>query len=105
MVAYNPNPANGAVHSDTWANLSWNEGVRAASYDVYFGGNLGDVQEGTAEVFRGNQTATYFIVGFVGFPYPNGLVPGTTYFWRIDDVGSDGAVIHKGSIWRFTVSP
>jgi hypothetical protein len=104
MVTYNPNPINGSVHPDTWANLSWNEGVIATSYDVYFGENFGDVQDGTVEVFRGNQTTTYFIVGFDGFPYPDGLVPGTTYFWRIDDVGADSTVIHKGKIWMFTVS-
>jgi hypothetical protein len=104
MVAYNPKPTNGAVHPETWVNLSWNEGVMATSYDVYFGENFGDVQDGTAEVFRGSQTTTYFIVGFTGFPYPDGLVSGRTYFWRIDDVGSDGTVIHKGKIWRFAVS-
>lgn len=105
MVAHNPNPANGAVYPDTWVNLSWNEGILAASYDVYFGENFTDVQNGTSDVFRCNQTITYFIVGFAGFPYPDGLVPDTTYFWRIDDVGADGNVIHKGNIWRFTVSP
>ncbi|MFC1636435.1 hypothetical protein ACFL5Z_16520, partial [Planctomycetota bacterium] len=105
MVAYNPNPADSAVLIDTWANLNWAEGMRAESYDVYFGKNLVDVQDGTAEVFQGNQSMTYFIVGFAGFPYPEGLVPGTTYFWRIDDVRADGTVIHKGKIWRFTVSP
>jgi hypothetical protein len=105
MVAYNPKPADGTLYPDTWVNLSWNEGIRAASYDVYFGENFVDVQDGTTEVFRGNQTATYYIVGFFGFPYPDGLVPHTTYFWRIDDVASDGTVIHKGKIWRFTVSP
>jgi hypothetical protein len=105
MVAYNPNPADGAMHPDTWANLTWTEGIRAASYDVYFGENFVDVQDGTAEVFQGNQTSTYFIVGLPGFPYPNGLVPGTTYFWRIDDVQTDGTSIHIGNIWSFTVSP
>ena len=105
LVANNPNPADGAMHPDTWANLSWNEGIRAASYDVYFGENFVDVQQGTAEVFRGNQTSTYFVVGYDGFPYSGGLVPGTTYFWRIDDVKANGTVMHKGGIWRFTVSP
>jgi len=105
MVAHNPNPANSAVHPDTWATLSWNEGIKASSYDVYFGENFGDVQDGTADVFRCNQTITYFIVGFAGFPCPDGLVPGTTYFWRIDDIGADGTVIHKGKVWRFVVSP
>lgn len=105
MIAYNPNPADGAIYPNTWANLTWTEGIRAASYDVYFGENFIDVRDGTAETFRSNQTSTYFIVGLPGFPYPNGLVPGTTYFWRIDDVQTDGTSIHMGNIWSFTVSP
>jgi hypothetical protein len=79
--------------------------IKAASYDVYFWEHFVDVQEATTEVFQGNQAMTYFVVGFTGFSYPDGLVPGTTYFWRIDDVRADGAVIHKGKIWRFTVLP
>jgi hypothetical protein len=100
-----PKPADGVMHPDTWATLSWTEGIRSTSYDVYFGETFVDVQDGSAEVFQGNQTSTYFVIGFAGFPYPNGLVPGTTYFWRIDDIGADGTVINKGKIWSFTVPP
>ena len=99
----NPNPADGSLCEQTWI-VSWSRGLRSVSYDVYFSDNYDDVNDGTAEAFRGNQTTTYLFVGFAGFPYPDGLVPGTTYFWRIDDVGSDGTVKHKGKIWRFTVS-
>jgi hypothetical protein len=105
MFAYNPNPADETMHPDTWADISWTKGIRPTSYDVYFGENFVDVQDGLSNVFLGNQTSTNFIVGFAGFPYPNSLVPGTKYFWRIDDVGSDGTVIHKGKIWSFTVLP
>ncbi|MEJ2703534.1 MAG: hypothetical protein P8Z79_13940 [Sedimentisphaerales bacterium] len=104
LVAHNPNPSNGAVHSDTWASLGWNEGIRATFYDVYFGESYFKVQDGTPDSFLGNQALTYFTIGLAGSPYPDGLVPGKTYFWRIDDVGTDGTVIHKGKIWRFTVS-
>lgn len=104
MVACKPIPEDATVHSDTWATLSWNEGICATSYNVYFGENFSDVQDGMANTFQGNQMMTHFIVGFFGFPYPDGLVPGRTYFWRIDDVGCDGTVVHNGKIWRFTVS-
>jgi hypothetical protein len=101
MFAYNPNPADGVMNPFCWVNLSWTEGLSSTSYDVYFGDNLVDVEDGTAEVFQGNQTYTWFSVGSARSAY---LVPGTTYFWRIDDVGVDGTVINKGMIWRFTVS-
>ena len=103
--AATPEPADCAMHPDTWANLSWIEGISSVSYDVYFGDTFVDVRDGSTEAFRGNQASIYFSVGFPGFPYPDGLVPGTTYFWRIDDIGPDGTAVHKGNIWRFTVSP
>jgi len=32
-------------------------------------------------------------------------VPGTTYYWRVDEVESDGTTIHKGNVWSFLVPP
>jgi hypothetical protein len=102
--AFAPSPANGALHSDTWATLSWSAGETAISHDVYIGDNLEDVNDGAAETFRGNFATTFFVVGFPGYPYPNGLVPGTTYYWRIDEVNdSDPNSPWKGSVWSFTV--
>jgi len=31
-----------------------------------------------------------------------GLTPGTTYYWRIDEVEAGGATVHAGDIWSFT---
>jgi hypothetical protein len=42
---------------------------------VYMGENFDDVNNGTADTFRGNMSLTYFVVGFPGYPYPDGLVP------------------------------
>ncbi len=101
--ASNPSPADGASHGATWANLTWSAGDTAVSHDVYFGDNFADVDAGTGDTFRGNQTETFFVVGFVGFPYPAGLVAGTTYYWRIDEF--DAVTTHKGDVWRFTTMP
>jgi len=104
--AFSPDPADGAMHEDTWATLAWSPGSSAVSHDVYFGDNLDDVKDGTpgAPGFQGNQTPTFLIVGFPGFAYPDGLVPGTTYYWRIDEIEADGTT-RKGDIWSFTVPP
>ena len=99
----NPNPADGALHEDTWINVSWQGGGDAASFDVYIGENFDNVNDGTGEAFRGNQTGDFFIVGIPGFTYPDGLVPGTTYYWRVDEVQTDGTTVHRGSIWSFTI--
>ncbi len=36
--------------------------------------------------------------------YPDGLVPGTTYYWRIDEVEANSTK-HKGDIWSFWIPP
>jgi len=105
LSANKPSPANGAFNEDTWVNLSWLPGYGAVSHDVYFGENFNDVDAGAESTFQGNQPTTFFVAGFPGFAYPDGLVPGTTYYWRIDEVESDGTTINKGNVWSFTVPP
>jgi len=100
--AANPNPADGAIHGDTWATLSWLAAPSAVSHDVYFGESFADVEAGTNDTFQINQQATFYVVGFPGFPYPDGLVPGTTYYWRVDEVSADGT-IYTGDVWSFIV--
>ena len=102
--AWGPTPNDGALHADTWVNLSWLPGAHAVSHDVYMGDNYDEVNDGTGDTFRGNQTLTYFIAGFPGFPFPEGLVPGTTYYWRIDEVNDlNPDSPWKGDVWSFTV--
>jgi hypothetical protein len=101
----NPVPADGAILRDTWVSISWTPGDYAASHDVYLGDNFDDVAVGTDDTFRGNQAETSFAVGFPGFPYPEGVVPGTTYYWRIVDIEADGATKHTGPVWSFTIAP
>jgi len=103
--SFGPTPADGALHADTWASLNWRAGDDAASHDVYFGENFVDVNDGAEGTFYGNQVSTFFVVGFPGFPYPDGLVPGTTYYWRIDELEADGVTKHKGNVWSFMVPP
>jgi hypothetical protein len=103
---YNPTPTDKAVLRETWASISWSAGTFAKSHDVYFGENYDDVAVGTGETFYGNQTSPYFVVGFPGFAYPDGLVPGTTYYWRIDEVNDlnpDSPL--KGDVWSFMIAP
>jgi len=104
--ASEPDPADGAVHEDTWATLSWTAGEAAVSHDVYISTNQAEVESGAAEAFLGNQALNYLVVGFPGFTFPDGLQPGTTYYWRVDEI-NDG---HPGSpwvgdVWSFTVPP
>jgi len=102
--AFSPNPKDGALYEDTWINLSWKPGGFAVSHNVYLGDNFDDVNSGAESTFRGNQATTEFIAGFPGFPYPEGLVPGTTYYWRIDEVNdAEPNSPWKGDLWSFSI--
>jgi hypothetical protein len=106
FTAEKPNPADGALHEDTWASLSWTPGSAAASHDVYFSDNFDDVNGGAENAFQGNQALDFFIVGFSGYPYPDGLAHGVTYYWRIDEVNElDPNSPWVGDVWSFMVPP
>ncbi|MFC1636858.1 hypothetical protein ACFL5Z_18700, partial [Planctomycetota bacterium] len=101
-----PNPADGALITQTWQTLSWTPGEFAVSHDVYLGDSYDDVLNGSGDTFRGNQVATFATAGFPGFPYPEGLVPGTTYYWRIDAINeADPNSPWTGDVWSFSVAP
>ncbi|MHC4425459.1 MAG: PA14 domain-containing protein [Planctomycetota bacterium] len=104
--ATNPSLPDGAVHLDIWVKLEWSPGDFATSHNVYLGDNFDDVNNGTGGTFQGNHPTTSFTAGFLGPPYPDGLIPGTTYYWRIDEVNNLNANSPwKGNVWSFTVPP
>ncbi|MFH1719364.1 MAG: LamG domain-containing protein, partial [Planctomycetota bacterium] len=104
--ARGPFPEDGSILENTWVNLAWKAGDFAVSHDVYLGVNFDDVNEGTGDTFLGNQATTSLVLGFPGFPVPDGLVPGTTYYWRIDEVNeADPNSPWKGEVWSFLVPP
>ncbi|TFG45574.1 MAG: LamG domain-containing protein [Candidatus Brocadiia bacterium] len=102
--AWGPNPTDGVLYADTWVNLGWMPGSYTVSHDVYMGDNFDEVNEGTGDTFRGNQANVYFVAGFTGYAFPDGLIPGTTYYWRIDEVNDlNPNSPWKGDVWSFTV--
>ncbi len=104
--AWGPTPEDGGMHFDTWANLSWKPGGFAVSHDVYMAENFDEVDAGTESAFQGNQGDTFFVAGFPGFAFPDGLVPGTTYYWRIDEVNdAEPNSPWKGEVWSFMIPP
>jgi hypothetical protein len=106
--ASRPEPADGAFYSALWATLTWKAGDFAVSHDVYMGDNFEDVENGTGETFRGNQdlSLNFYIAGFPPYAYPDGLIPGTTYYWRIDEVNeADPNSPWKGDVWSFSIPP
>jgi hypothetical protein len=104
--ARRPSPSDGALHVDTWITLSWTAGDFAVSHDVYLSDNFNDVNDGAGDAFRGNQGSPYYVAGFPGFAYPDGLVPGTTYYWRVDEVNNANPESPwRGPVWSFSIPP
>ena len=104
--ARNPQPRDGSYYNDVWVNLSWKPGDLAVSHDIYISDNFDDVNDGAESAFRGNQTDTFLIVGFPGFAFSDGLVPGTTYYWRVDEINeNEPNSPWIGPVWSFTIPP
>jgi len=104
--ARNPEPADDDILRVALVTLLWTPGDYAASHDVYLGESFDDVDAGAADTFRGNQISTSLSIGFSGVPYPGGLVPGKTYYWRIDELNDLHANSPwKGPVWSFSVAP
>jgi len=104
--ARDPDPADGVFLEQTWATLAWKPGDLAVSHNVYMGDNFDDVNDGAGDTFRGNQGGDFYVAGFAGNAFPDGLVNGTTYYWRIDEVNdADPNSPWKGDVWSFTVTP
>ncbi len=98
-----PDPSNGAIIETTWYMLSWTPGDLAVSHQVYIGESFDDVNESRVEPV--STTDSFFVIGF-GEPYPTGLTPGSTYYWRVDGINeADPGSPWKGSVWSFSVRP
>ncbi|MHC4566200.1 MAG: fibronectin type III domain-containing protein, partial [Planctomycetota bacterium] len=105
-TASGPTPANGELIEATWAQMSWRSGDFAVSHDLYIGADFDDVNNGAEGTFAGNTSSNSQIVGFTGYPMPQGLQPGTTYYWRVDEVNdADPNSPWKGDVWSFSVVP
>ncbi|MDT8302141.1 MAG: hypothetical protein RQ760_11705, partial [Sedimentisphaerales bacterium] len=105
-IATGPTPAEGELIEDTWINMSWRPGDFAVSHDLYIGTDFEDVNNGAEGTFAGSTSSTFQVVGFPGFPIPEGLQPGTTYYWRIDEVNdANPNSPWKGTIWSFSIAP
>ena len=98
--ASNPSPANGAV-GVSMPILQWGADSQATSHQVYFGTDQTavDAADTSSPEYKGQQP-----VAQTAYFHTAGLVPGTTYYWRIDEVGADGAA-SGGEVWAFTATP
>lgn len=86
--ATNPSPAKGEKGVQKDVVLEWQAGSGADSHDLYLGTS-------SPPAFIGNLTKNTYL--FSGLDYQ------TTYYWRVDEVNSQG--ISQGEEWNFTTLP
>lgn len=95
VKASRPSPADGekGVISPL---LCWAPGATALFHNLYLGTSP---QLTGADLIRPKIMATAFLCA-------SDLIPGRTYYWRVDAVEPDGVTLHTGDTWSFTaVSP
>ncbi len=91
--AQDPDPPDGA-QDVILPVLQWQTGDTAAFHDVYFGTDPDALQF----VVRNLRVQMLYFHG-------PGITPGTTYYWRVDEVEVDGTTIYTGDVWSFTATP
>ena len=87
--ARTPIAPNGSTTVKPDADLMWLEGKDVKLNHVYFGENSTDL------TLVSSQTNNIFTP-------PEGLIPSTTYYWRVDTEQQDGSVV-EGDLWSFQV--
>ncbi|TKJ37158.1 MAG: hypothetical protein CEE38_09705 [Planctomycetes bacterium B3_Pla] len=87
-LASNPSPSNGAVEVDINAILSWDPGPNALLHDVHFGTE-------NPPPLVSSQAMPQFD--------PGRMNSETVYYWRIDEVDSEGNET-AGAVWEFTTT-
>jgi hypothetical protein len=107
-VASSPTPADGALHEATSASLSWTPGAYAVSHDIYISTSFDDVNNASpsSAAFVQNTVQNQLAIGAAGQLFPQGMEPGTTYYWRVDEVNAaDPNSPWKGDVWSFLIRP
>jgi len=85
VQAREPLPADGATEVNPDTALSWRAGREAVSHDVYFGAGSDEL----------SLAASADQVTFT----PDALAFGSTYYWRVDEVGG---TTWAGDVWSFS---
>jgi hypothetical protein len=86
-----PNPADGAFGIQM-PLFRWTAGYKSAFHEVYLG-TTPDLGPADLAGPRTPMTMLY---------YTQGLQPGTTYYWRVDEIEADGTTVNTGNVWSFT---
>ncbi len=96
LIARKPIPANGALDFNPEIPLmQWTAGDTAMFHNVYFG--TSPVLTDANMVLPRQPLAITFYYRF------EGVTPGMTYYWRVDEIEKNLVTVHTGKVWSFLV--
>ena len=91
LKAWAPEPMLGqVVDQEKTLTAAWEPGMEAVAHRIYWG------TDPQALPYHGESSDPQFVV-------KEGLIQGTTYYWRVDEVMGNG-VIRRGDLWHFQAS-
>ena len=93
FVSQDPVPTNRDYHVDAdqgSCTLKWTAGPTATKHRLFLGTNESEVENATSPIYEGTDTEHTV----------SQLVSKNYYYWRVDEVESNGTV-HKGLVWSF----
>ncbi|NQV36123.1 MAG: discoidin domain-containing protein, partial [Phycisphaeraceae bacterium] len=99
--ASSPSPVSGGVDVPQSTSLSWTPAADATQHDVYLATDSNAVHQADRAKPMGALVSEAQNAN--AFSPKSALALGQTYYWRIDEV--QGATIHNGDVWAFTVEP
>ncbi|MFC1764365.1 hypothetical protein ACFL6U_20115 [Planctomycetota bacterium] len=97
VKAWHQNPSEGATLFTLNPMLAWVAGEDANSHNVYLGTDPNALSMLTADPCEGALSVDFYTP-------VTGLAPGTTYYWRVDEVADDASVT-TGDLWSFMTVP
>jgi hypothetical protein len=101
LRAWMAQPANGTLADIRTATpLTWSKGDNASKHDVYFGTDAAAVADANASDITGVYRSR---TGTANFTPVEDLQWGKKYFWRVDEINTDGTTT-AGKVWTFTVA-
>jgi hypothetical protein len=92
-TAWRPDPPDGARFIEADRTLTWQASTKIMFHKIYFGSSMDAL--GPAAPVSGMSLETEFD--------PGPLQPGTTYYWRVDEMQQTGMTV-AGKVWQFTTA-
>ena len=94
VKAREPDPADGDV-TVVMPLFQWTAGDTALLHSMYLGT---DPNLGPDDLVQSRMPVTLYY-------HAPGLIPGTTYYWRVDEIEADMTTVHTGDVWTFVARP